>query len=126
MSFRFLEFRVYKESKMFYQEIQNIIKSFPGEERYALGDQLRRSSLSILLNIAEGSDRGSDKDFGRFLKNALGSLNETVAGIDVAHTNKYIDEKIYKKLVTMADGVSKQLASFNKRLLLGHKPEAIS
>ena len=116
MSFRFLNFKIYQDSKVFYKEVRGMIKELPTEERFALGDQLRRSSLSIMLNIAEGSDKGSDKDFGRFLKTALGSLNETVAGVDVAYSNKYISKDKYEHLLGLADALSKQLASFGRRL----------
>jgi four helix bundle protein len=117
MSFRFLKFKVYQDAKNFYKDIQNMIKQLPQEEKFALGDQLRRSSLSIVLNIAEGSDRGSDKDFARFLKNALGSLNETVAGIDIAYSNKYIEKTLCGQLLRSADSLSKQLAAFGLKLL---------
>lgn len=79
-------------------------------------DQLRRASLSIVLNIAEGCDRGTDKDFNRFLMNALGSLNEVVAGLDIAFENKYIPKEMYSNFLAKAESLSKQIGGFSKKL----------
>jgi four helix bundle protein len=77
-TFRFLEFPVYQQAKEFHKDIRESTKLFPREYR-SLIDQMNRSSLSVCLNIAEGSAKRSDKDFNRYLENALGSMNETVA-----------------------------------------------
>lgn len=116
MAFRFLNFKIYKDSKVFYQDILNLINRFPKEEKYNLIDQLRRAGLSIILNIAEGCDRGTDKDFNRYLMNALGSLNEVVAGLDIAFENKYIDKSIYDSLLNKAENLSRQIGGFSKKL----------
>jgi four helix bundle protein len=56
--------------------VYQLTSSFPSEELYGLVSQMRRSSVSIASNIAEGSGRGSPKDFARFLNIARGSLAE--------------------------------------------------
>ena len=53
-----------------------IADSMIGPSRYALGDQVRRSAISIPSNLAEGAGRGSKRDFARFTRYALGSLYE--------------------------------------------------
>jgi four helix bundle protein len=116
MTFRFLNFPVYKDSKIFYKDILNTISHFPKEEKYNLTDQLRRAGLSIILNIAEGCDKGTDPDFNRYLMIALGSLNEVVAGIDIAFEDKYIDENNYKRLMGQAEKLSKQFGGFSRKL----------
>ena len=65
------------------KEIYRIIKKLPNEEKYGLADQLRRSSISIVLNIAEGTGGLGDIEFKCFLRNSLKSLYETVAGLKV-------------------------------------------
>jgi four helix bundle protein len=116
MPFRFLNFEIYQNAKKFYRNILDIILKFPKEEKYSLTDQLRRAGLSIILNIAEGCDRGTDKDFNRYLMNALGSLNEVVAGIDIAFENRYINKVVYSNLIDIAEKLSKQIGAFSKKL----------
>lgn len=116
MAFRFLSFKVYKDSKVLYQNVLAAINSFPKEEKYNLVDQLRRAGLSVILNIAEGCDRGTDKDFNRYLMNSLGSLNEIVAGLDIALDNTYINQDMYNNLINNAEELSKQIGGSSKRL----------
>lgn len=116
MPFRFLEFRVYQQARSFYKAIHAVTLVFPKHQLFVLASQLRRAALSIVLNIAEGSDRGSDKDFRHFLMTALGSLNEVVAGLDIALLNGYIDQKEFDKLISIATYLSNQLGSFTKIL----------
>ncbi len=58
------------------KSIYAIIKKLPAEEKYALGDQMRRAAVSIPSNIAEGQGRGTDKEFYHFLSIAQGSASE--------------------------------------------------
>lgn len=83
-SYRFENLRVYKNAMLLVKEIYRLIKALPKEEKYGLSDQLRRSSISIVLNIAEGTGGLGDVEFKSFLRNALKSLYETVAGLKVA------------------------------------------
>ena len=82
--YRFEKLRVYNNATGLVEEIYKLLKNFPKEERFALGDQLKRSSTSIVLNIAEGSVGFSDLEFKRFLRISLRSLYETVAGLKLA------------------------------------------
>jgi four helix bundle protein len=116
MAFRFLNFKIYNDSKIFYKDILDVINKLPKEERYSLADQLRRAGLSIILNIAEGCDKGTDKDFNRYLMNSLGSLNEVVAAIDIVFESKYINKENYNKLINSAEQLSKQIGGFSKKL----------
>lgn len=114
-TFRFLKFKVYKDAKLFYREIVKITKKFP-RQYWNLGDQMRRSSLSVILNIAEGSGKSSDKDFNRYLDNSLGSINETAAGIDVASDENLISDKQRSILFNDAKQIADQLGGFSKKL----------
>jgi len=115
--FRFLEWNVYKESKQLFSLIVKIINKIPREYRFELGSQIIRSSLSIILNIAEGSGKTSDKELNRFIEISLGSASETLATADVLRDNKLIKneefEEIYKKL----NSISNQLGGFKRKLL---------
>lgn len=115
--FRFREFPVYKDSRQFRRELKNISKkNFPKEEQYNLTSQLWRALDSILLNIAEGSDRYSDTDFSRFLNNSLTSVNEAVACLDCALDDKYIDEPIHKDYLEKAEKLVRQLKAFSSKV----------
>ncbi len=67
------------------------IRLLPGEERFALGDQLRRAVTSIPANIAEGNGRASNKDYAHFLAIARGSLYETMTHLEIAANLGYIE-----------------------------------
>ena len=116
--FRFREFKVYQDARKFGKELKDLTcKIFPPEERYGLLSQLWRALDSIILNIAEGSDRGTDKDFAHFLNNAHTSLNEVVSCLDVALDNNYISEKEHQIFLEKAAILADQLTAFRKRLL---------
>ena len=115
-TFRFLDFPVYQEAKKFYKGIILLAKNLP-REYWELGDQIRRSALSVCLNIAEGSAKRSDKDFKRYLENSLGSINETVAGLDIMLSESLIRNDIFEKYLNQAEIIAKQLGGFSKRLI---------
>ncbi len=66
--FRFRQFQIYKDGLQFQKDLKDLSKKrFPKEEQFCLTSQLWRALDSIILNIAEGADRGTDKDFAHFL-----------------------------------------------------------
>ena len=73
---RYKELKFWQYSRAFCKEIYTITASFPTDEKFGLVSQLRRASVSIASNIAEGASRKSNKDFSRFLTIALGSCYE--------------------------------------------------
>lgn len=77
--FRFEKLEIWNDARDFVKEIYKLGVGFPKEEKFCLTDQMRRAAISIVLNIAEGSDRKSDADFRRFLRCAIGSLEEVVS-----------------------------------------------
>ena len=72
----FKELIVWQHARKFVKEVYVTTKDFPPDEKYGLISQMRRSVVSVPSNIAEGSGRGTDKDFSRFLNIALGSAYE--------------------------------------------------
>ncbi len=68
---------VWQKSHELVLKIYKITKDFPKDEMYGLTSQIRRASVSIPSNIAEGKARGSNKEYKRFLLMARGSLEET-------------------------------------------------
>ncbi len=65
-------------------QIYHVTSDLPPEERYGLTAQMRRSSVSVSSNIAEGAARGSDREMARFLKIAIGSLSELDSQVELS------------------------------------------
>lgn len=70
-----------------------------------------------MLNIAEGADRSTDKDFAHFLNIAHTSLNEVVACIDLALLDNYIDKNQHTALLLHSELLGNQITAFRKKLL---------
>ena len=116
--FRFRKFQVYKDSQKFRRELKAFSKiKFPKEEQYCLTSQLWRALDSIILNIAEGSDRSTDKDFANYLNKSHTSLNEVVACLDAAFEDGYISENDVDYYLVKALNIANQLTALRKRLL---------
>ena len=75
---------VWQKSIQLVKGIYQLTRSFPKEELYGLVMQMRRSSVSIPSNIAEGYGRNSKTDYLRFLKIAVGSLYELQTQLEIA------------------------------------------
>nr|WP_298999040.1 four helix bundle protein [uncultured Allomuricauda sp.] len=73
---RFKDLEIWKMSRIFCSDIYKTTSSFPETEKFGLVNQLRRASVSVPSDIAEGCSRKSNKDFSRFLEIAIGSLYE--------------------------------------------------
>ena len=80
----------YQKAKEVVKKTYKLLKKFPPEERYAMCDQLRRASISVTSNIAEGVNRFSVKDKARFIEIAYGSLMEVSSQFEVAEELSYI------------------------------------
>lgn len=92
----------------FYQ----ITKVFPKDEIYGLTSQIRRASVSIPANIAEGCGRKSSAEFGQFLQISLGSTTELEYHLLLARDLKYLDIKDYEHLNSQVIEIRKMLISF--------------
>jgi len=82
--FKFEKLDVWQESINLADDVYGITQSFPADERFGLTSQMRRSAVSVSANIAEGSGRGTNRDFVRFVEIAFGSLMETISHLTVA------------------------------------------
>ncbi len=79
-------------------ETYKITQEFPGEEKFGLTQQIRRSAVSIPSNIAEGSGRQSEKEFKYFLNVSYGSACELETQLIIAQKNGYLDLETFKTL----------------------------
>jgi len=80
----------YQKGKDIVKSTYKLLKKFPAEERYAMCDQLRRASVSITSNIAEGINRFSVKDKAHFIEISYGSLMEVSSQMEIAEDLGYI------------------------------------
>jgi four helix bundle protein len=110
----FKSLTVWQKSMALVQGVYKLASDLPTHERYALADQIRRSAVSIPSNIAEGSRRGSKKDYAHFVAMAHGSLAEL-------ETQILLVTKLYPTLstdhlVAQVDEVSRMLLVLGRRL----------
>lgn len=80
----------YQKAKEVAKRTYKLLKKFPAEERFAMCDQLRRASVSITSNIAEGINRFSVKDKAHFIEMSYGSLMEVSSQFEIAEELGYI------------------------------------
>ena len=92
-----------------------VANGFPRIEQFALADQLRRASVSISNNIAEGSG-GTPKDFSNFINIAIKSTLETVNILYIARMQDYITDDKRKNYYSEAEKLIKMMRAFRKTL----------
>lgn len=106
---------VWKKSLDFISNIYKITLSFPREEQFGLTSQIRRSSVSIISNIAEGFARSSDIDKRRFLIIARSSLVEADTQIEIALKLEYIVENEISDLIDNSNHIFAMLTNLIKK-----------
>lgn len=89
----FKKLKVWERSINLTVEIYKLTNKFPDEERFGLVAQLRRASISIPSNIAEGAGRNSNKEFNNFLGYAGGSSCEIESQLIIAEKLNYVENK---------------------------------
>lgn len=120
--FRFRNFPIYKKARILRFELKELtINKFPKTEQYCLISQLWRAVDSVILNIAEGCDRGTDKDFAHYLNNSHTSLNEVVACLDLALDSKYITTNEHYYFLQKIEELANQITAFRITLLKNPK-----
>lgn len=105
----FKELLVWQKSINFVTEIYELTNGFPKSEMYGLTSQIRRASISIPSNIAEGNSRRSVADYLQFLKIARGSCAEVETQLIIAQNLKFLNEEHYLKLNQDIIEISKML-----------------
>jgi four helix bundle protein len=82
-------------------------RKFPKEEQYGLTIQMKRASVSVPSNIAEGQGRGNGKEFARFLKIAYGSLREIETQAEIAFRLGFADRSTVSRILSLAGDVGR-------------------
>ena len=91
-------------------------KNFPADERFELTSQIRRSVVSIPSNVAEGSGRGTNREFKRFLDIALSSAFELETQVILAYDMGDVLEDKFEEINSMIMEVQRMIAGFKKSL----------
>lgn len=105
--------KAWVKAKVFALKIyEQILSLLPPEEKWNLNQQLRRSSLSISANIAEGYGRFYYQDNVRFCYLARGSLEETLSHLVFAFETKYIPGTLYKEFESEREEIDKMLNGY--------------
>ncbi len=105
--------------------IYKLTKDFPREEIYGITSQIRRAAVSIPSNIAEGSQRGSDRDFDYFLRISKGSSAELETQLLIANRLNYIkDHKLSTKILDLLIEVRKMTSGLRIALRKDSKLQA--
>lgn len=116
VSLKMVELNVTKKAHNFCLEIYKTTKSFSQQEIYGLTSQLRRAAVSVSLNIVEGQNRQTRKEFIRYLYQARGSLEETRECLLLSKDLGYLSEDKYQALEENSTEISKMLNGLIKRL----------
>lgn len=90
--------------------------SFPKDEVFGLTSQIRRSSVSLPSNIAEGYGRNSNTEFIRFLNITTASLFELQTQLEIAYNIQYLEEETYKNLYDDTRELEIMLVSFQNKI----------
>ncbi|MCX8103783.1 MAG: four helix bundle protein [Candidatus Bipolaricaulota bacterium] len=118
---RFEDIQAWQKARELVQAIYAATKQAPFSKDFGLRDQIRRAGVSIMLNIAEGFARRTDREFAQFLVQAHGSAAEIQAALYVALDQGYITQEQFRNLYEQAGAISKMLLTFTQYLL---KPSA--
>ncbi len=112
----FKELRIWQDSIDLVEEIYTKTKDLPKNEEFGLTSQMRRCSVSIPLNIAEGSGHESDKDFRRFLGISLSSSFELETQLIIANRIGYIEKEIFNNILERIIRIQKMIFVFRKKI----------
>jgi four helix bundle protein len=107
---------VWQRAMELVSECYRVVRYLPTDERFELGAQLRRASVSVPANIAEGKGRRGATEFARFLSYALGSLREVETLLDVADALGFAPESALQQARALSDEVGRMLSTMLRKL----------
>ena len=112
--YSFEKLQVWIESKELTKQIYTITKTFPVDEKFGMIPQLRRASISVCSNIAEGVSRTTNKDRARFITIAIGSAVEIVNQLIISYELHWITKNQYEILRTQLESITNKLNALRK------------
>jgi len=112
----FRDLKVWQKAIELVKEVYRITQNFPTEEKYGLSSQMRRASVSVPSNIAEGFRRRYNKEYKQFLNISLGSSAELETQVVIAKELGYIDKQNEEILVELIDHTCRMIVNLDKKL----------
>ncbi len=112
----FEELKSWQQARELCKLVFKFSKKLEFSKEFSLKDQIKRSSGSVMDNIAEGFERSSNKDFRRFLFIAKGSLSEVKSQLFRALDQDFIDKQEFEKAMNLANETGKLIGGFIKYL----------
>lgn len=107
---------IWQKAMNFVTKTYDSTKNFPREEIFGLTSQIRRCSVSIPSNIAEGHGRESNKEYLRFLNISIGSLFELQTQLEIAKNIDYLKEEDFNALYEDSREIERMLVSFINKI----------
>ncbi len=114
MKYAFESLEVWQKSRTLVKDIYKTTSIFPIDEKFGLTNQIRRASISVSSNIAEGSTRWSKKEQARFYEIAFGSLIEVLNQLILASDLKYIEDEKLEAIRIDIECIGRMLNSLYK------------
>ena len=114
--FNFEKLEVWQKSIDFADFVYTATRECPDDEQFGLTSQMRRASVSISSNLAEGTSRHSRDDYARFLEIATGSVFEVVSQSFIARRQGYLSEASRQRLYAAAEEQSRMLSGLRRSL----------
>jgi four helix bundle protein len=112
----FHELIVWRKAHEFTLQVYKITKRFPKEELYGITDQIRRASVSIPANIAEGCGKDSRADFARYIQIAIGSSSEVEYFILLARDLSFLNNDEFNEFSIKITEIKRMLSSLRKKV----------
>ena len=113
---RFEDLDCWKKSRKLSGTVYQVTSAGKFARDFALKDQIRRASISMLSNIAEGFERGGDKEFLHFLAMAKGSCGEVRAQLYVALDQEYLPQQAFDVLLESVEEIGRMISGLMKYL----------
>lgn len=120
MNNSYKKLEVYAKSRQLVVTVYTLLKYFPTEEKYALGDQMRRAVISVPSNIAEGLSRTATKEQSHFLDIAYGSLMEIDCQLDISLDLGYISQEMKQMIEIEINAIAKMIRSLKMNRIANH------
>lgn len=117
MAKSFRELKVWQASIEFSLTIYQLTSEFPKHELYGMTSQMRRAAVSIASNIAEGSARGTRRDFNQFVLIAKGSLCELQTQLIIANRLRYVSAQRIATAERQAQEIAQMLSGLSRYLV---------